>query len=130
MWLVVVPEDQKVDLEALAESLKSKRLSFGSPERLMRYLGVIPGAVTPLAAVNDSEGVVTVAIASELLAHEQLNFHPLVNDQTTTISRADFLRFLEATGHRPLLLEMEDIQGDALPADVGWDLGFHGCNGG
>jgi Ala-tRNA(Pro) deacylase len=109
MWLVVVPEDQRVDLDGLAESLESKRLSFGSPERLMRYLGVNPGAVTPLAAVNDRDGVVTVAVATELLAYEQLNFHPLVNDRTTTISSPDLLRFLEATGHQPLLLETEQI---------------------
>jgi Ala-tRNA(Pro) deacylase len=109
MWLVVVPEDQRVDLDGLAESLESKRLSFGSPERLMRYLGVIPGAVTPLAAINDRDGVVTVAVAKELLTYEQLNFHPLVNDRTTTISSPDLLRFLEATGHQPLLLETEQI---------------------
>ena len=98
MWLVVVPEDQRVDLDGLAESLESKRLSFGSPDRLMRYLGVIPGAVTPLAAVNDRDGVVTVAVAKELLAHPQLNFHPLVNDRTTTISSPDLLALLG--GHR------------------------------
>ena len=109
MWLVVVPEDQRVDLDGLAESLESKRLSFGSPERLMRYLGVIPGAVTPLAAVNDRDGVVTVAVAKELLSHQQLNFHPLVNDRTTAIASPDLLRFLQATGHRPLLLGTEQI---------------------
>jgi len=52
---------------------------------------------------------VTVAVAKELLTCEQLNFHPLVNDRTTTISSPDLLRFLEATGHRPLLLETEQI---------------------
>jgi len=100
MWLVVAPEDLKIDLGVLAETLGSKRLSFGSPQRLLTHLGVFPGAVTPLAAVNDRDGVVTVAIYADLLVHEQLNFHPLVNDQTTAISSNDLVRFLEATGHR------------------------------
>src|SRR5690606_23175029 len=53
MWLVVVPEDRRVDLKALAERLGVKNLSFASAERLMRYLGVIPGAVTPFGVLND-----------------------------------------------------------------------------
>ena len=104
MWLVVVPEDHRADLSVLAESLGSGRLSFASPDRLMTHLGVIPGAVTPLAVVNDGDGVVEVAVAASLLDEDQLNFHPLVNDQTTTISSLDFIRFLEATGHSPRTL--------------------------
>lgn len=110
MWLVVAPEDLKIDLDALAESLGSKRLSFGSSQRLLSHLGVIPGAVTPLAAVNDRDGVVPVAIYEDLLLHKQLNFHPLVNDQTTTISSTDLVRFLEATGHQPILLESTQVE--------------------
>jgi Ala-tRNA(Pro) deacylase len=36
-----------------------------------------------------------------LMAHAVLNFHPLVNTGTTTISREGLLEFLEATGHKP-----------------------------
>ena len=36
-----------------------------------------------------------------MMAHATLNFHPLVNTGTTTISRAGLLKFLEATGHKP-----------------------------
>ena len=109
MWLVVVSEDQVVDLATLAESLDAKRLSFGSPERLMTYLGVIPGAVTPFAAINDRDGRVTVAISADLLANDPLNFHPLVNDRTTSISAADLVRFLEATGHAVSILQDSDL---------------------
>jgi Ala-tRNA(Pro) deacylase len=104
MWLVVVPEDHRADLSVLAESLGSPRLSFASPERLMTHLGVIPGAVTPLAVVNDVDGEVQVAVAASLIEEDLLNFHPLVNDRTTTVSSSDFTRFLEATGHPPQLL--------------------------
>lgn len=109
MWLVVVGEDRRVDLAKLADALGSNRLSFASPERLERHLGVIPGAVSPLAAVNDRAGLVTVALAAEVLEHDVLNFHPLVNDQTTAMSAADFLRFLHDTGHEPLVLAADDV---------------------
>ncbi len=109
MWLVVVAEDQTVDLDVLATSLGSKRLSFGSPDRLMSRLGVIPGAVTPFAAVNDREGVVTVAVSADLLANNQLNFHPLVNDRTTTIGSADLVSFLKAAGHAVRVLDDSEI---------------------
>ena len=109
MWLVVVAEDHRVDLARLAEALGSNRLSFASPERLLETLGVIPGAVTPLAVVNDRSGKVTVAISNEVLAHKRLNFHPLVNDRTTAISAEGFLRFLMKTGHSPLVLDSGTI---------------------
>ena len=109
MWLVVLPEDHRADLARLAVAFGSKRLSFASPQRLVDRLGVIPGAVTPLAVINDTERLVTVAVAAAVLSHEQLNFHPLVNDRTTTISAAGFRRFLEATGHPPLVLTDEQM---------------------
>src|SRR5882757_11118740 len=53
MWLVVALEDRAIDLKRLGEMLGAGRLSFGSPERLKRHLGVEPGSVTPLALIND-----------------------------------------------------------------------------
>src|SRR5579872_6839621 len=54
MWLVVALEDRAIDLKWLGEALGAGRLSFGSPERLRRQLGVEPGSVTPFALINDS----------------------------------------------------------------------------
>jgi 8-oxo-dGTP diphosphatase len=49
MWLVTLEEDRPVDLRALARELGTSNLSFASPARLRRHLGVEPGSVTPLA---------------------------------------------------------------------------------
>src|SRR6185369_11568476 len=62
MWLVVALEDRAIDLKRLGEVLGAGRLSFGSAERLKRYLGVEPGSVTPLALVNDSGHSVRLAL--------------------------------------------------------------------
>ena len=107
MWLVTCLEDRAVDLKSLGETLGAGRFSFGSAERLMKHLGVRPGAVTPLAVINDTGGAVTMVLDKGVLEHPVVNAHPLVNDKTTALSPGDLLRFLEAQGHAPKLLEME-----------------------
>jgi Ala-tRNA(Pro) deacylase len=67
---------------------------------------VEPGSVTPFGAINDREGRVTVALDAALLAHGTVNFHPLTNTATTAISAEDLKRFLEATGHPPLVIDL------------------------
>ena len=106
MWLVVAEESRPVDLKALGERLGAGRLSFGSPERLMSYLGVVPGAVTPFAIINDAEGQVRVAIDKTVLEQDPVNCHPLSNDMTTAIAPRDLLAFLEQSGHKPLILDL------------------------
>lgn len=105
MWLVVLFEDTNVDLRKLGEAIGAGRVGFASPERLHRYLGVIPGAVTPFAVVNDEGGEVNVVLESGLLNANPLHFHPLDNGRTTAIGPDDLLRFLEAIGHPPELLD-------------------------
>ena len=107
MWLVTAEEDRPIDLKALGTTLgASGRVSFGSPERLMRHLGVIPGAVTPFGLVNDADGQVSFVLDEGLMRHETLNFHPLTNEATTAIARDDFLRFMEAIAHKPRLFAL------------------------
>ncbi|OFX03480.1 MAG: DNA-binding protein [Alphaproteobacteria bacterium RIFCSPHIGHO2_12_FULL_66_14] len=105
MWLVVALEDRAVDLKRLGEALGAGRLSFGSPDRLRRHLGVEPGSVTPFALVNDEARVVRLALDRSLIEGGPVNAHPLVNTMTTAITPADLLRLFEATGHTPIWLD-------------------------
>jgi Ala-tRNA(Pro) deacylase len=105
MWLLVCLEDRDVDLKDLAGRLEAGRLSFGSAERLMKYLGVAPGAVSPFAVINDKGGAVRVALDRKVLDREPLNFHPLDNAMTTSIDVKGFTSFLEALGHAPDLID-------------------------
>ncbi len=106
MWLVVCPEDRQIDLKDLGQRLGAGRFSFGSADRLMRYLGVIPGAVTPFGVLNDHGGAVTLVLDSSLLQIEPLNFHPLDNAMTTAIAPGDLVRFLESVDHAPALIDL------------------------
>ncbi len=106
MWLVVALEDRPIDLKKLGERIGAGRVSFGSAERLMAHLAVVPGAVTPFAVFNDRERRVRVVLDAEMLRCSPLNYHPLRNDRTTAIQPEDLIRFLEAEGHPPQILDL------------------------
>jgi Ala-tRNA(Pro) deacylase len=109
LFLVVARDETRIDLKRLHETIgASGRLSFGSAELLREALGVEPGSVTPFAVVNDTAGRVAVVLDAALMACELVNFHPLVNSMTTTISRDDLVRFLAATGHEPRTLSLPE----------------------
>ena len=106
-FLIVALEETAIELRSLHRLVgASGRFSFGSAERMRELLGVEPGSVTPFAAINDRAGRVNVVLDAAMMAHAVLNFHPLVNTATTTISRDDLVRFLQATGHRPVIVAL------------------------
>jgi Ala-tRNA(Pro) deacylase len=110
-YLVVAGEDATIELRALHRLLGATgRLSFGSAELMRELLGVEPGSVTPFAVLNDTGHRVTVVLDASMMEHPTLNFHPLQNTGTTTISREGLVKFLEATGHVP---RIEPVAGAA-----------------
>jgi len=112
-YLVVASEDALIELRSLHRLLgASGRFSFGSAELMRELLGVEPGSVTPFSVINDTGRRVTVVLDAAMMANEMLNFHPLVNTGTTTISREGLLKFLEATGHLP---RIEPVSGPSQP---------------
>ncbi|HEV2364214.1 MAG TPA: YbaK/EbsC family protein [Caulobacteraceae bacterium] len=105
LWLVSAADRAVIDLKRLPAVIGSARLSFGSPERLMAALGVTPGSVTALALVNDHARQVSFVLDKALAQAEQVNFHPLTNAATTTLTRAGFARFLGALGVIPVVVD-------------------------
>ncbi len=105
-FLVLVRSDKRVNLKELKGALGVKRISFGSPERLKKHLGVDPGAVSLLAVFNDQQHAVEVVMDRDLWESEAFLFHPLVNTSTLVISRADIQHFLEVTEHELTILDV------------------------
>ncbi|MGQ0741193.1 MAG: prolyl-tRNA synthetase associated domain-containing protein [Alphaproteobacteria bacterium] len=106
LWLVVAREDQRIDLNALAKALGAPRFSFGSGELLVATFGVPPGSVTPFALMNAGPGVITTLVEASLMQAATLNFHPLRNDRTISVSPDGLLTFLRACGHEPRILAL------------------------
>lgn len=106
LWLVSAPFERQIDLKALPAKIGSKRLSFGNPTLLMETLGVIPGAVTPFAPLNDTARRVRVVLDKWMMGEKRLNCHPLANDATTSIASADLIKFLTAHHQVPTLVDL------------------------
>lgn len=98
-YLVVLGTSKKIDLKNLETLLNEKNLSFASPERLIKYLGLIPGSVSPLGLINDANKEVIVVIDKDLILADKQGLHPNINTATIVISTDDFIKFLEWTGN-------------------------------
>jgi Ala-tRNA(Pro) deacylase len=105
-FLVTVPCDLAVDLDALALQLGAGRLGFASADRLMKHLGVTPGSVSVLALVNDAANAVELVVDRRLWEAEAVHAHPLVNTATMVIAHGELERFLAATGHSPRVAQI------------------------
>ena len=105
-FLVTVPQDKQVDLRELSSILETSRLSFASPERLRKYLGIDPGSVSLLALLNDSEKKVEVFVDNEIWDSELILCHPLINTSTLAVPRDGMRQFLKQTGHNLRLVEV------------------------
>ena len=101
MFLLVVEQDHRVDLRGLKERLKfpGGQFAFASTDRLGKYLGVVPGSVSPLAVFNDHDNKVDVLFQSTLLEHQWIYLHPCRNTHSTRLRTTDLLRVLEAWQH-------------------------------
>ena len=96
--LLVTEQDCDIDFKLLPPLLNTKRLSFGSNERLFQNLGVRPGAVTPLSMITGVNNSVTLFVQSKLRNCAILYLHPLVNDRTISISIDDLEKFIKNIG--------------------------------
>ena len=108
LWLIVAPAFKRVDLKALPAVIGSKRLSFANEELLFEVLGVRGGSVTPFAVINDRECRVRVVLDKEMMEQELINYHPLTNTATTTLTPRDLMTFMRATRHEPLIVPVTE----------------------
>ncbi|MSO45331.1 MAG: prolyl-tRNA synthetase associated domain-containing protein [Acidobacteria bacterium] len=98
-YLVILNYLKRADLRAIADQIGDGKLSFASPERLLKELGLTPGSVSPFGLINDADHSVHVVLDDDLKSAERISFHPNIDTATIVLAFADFLRFLEACGN-------------------------------
>ena len=106
LWLVVALEDRAIDMKDLRRRIGSAQLSFGRPELLKEVLGIDPGSVTPFAVINDTENRVNVVLDAEMMSFQALNFHPLTNTATTSVTPDGLAAFLRSCGREPAVVAL------------------------
>jgi Ala-tRNA(Pro) deacylase len=98
-YLVILDHRRQLNIRDLEQKLKQGKISFASPKRMERYLGLSAGSVSAFGIINDSENHVHLFIDAALQSSERISFHPNENNATLVISFASFLRFLESSGN-------------------------------
>jgi Ala-tRNA(Pro) deacylase len=106
-FLLVTSCEKAVDIKAFAETIGAGHLSFGSPERLQKHLGLMPGSVTVLGLINDPAHAVELYVDADVWKREWWNCHPLINTATLVLSRASIEKFLAHTGHQATVVALE-----------------------
>jgi len=105
-YLVILPVTKRAELRFVAEQVGDGKLSFASPERLLRYLGVTPGSVSPFGLIHDHEHHVRVFLDRDLRTAGKISFHPNLNTRTVVLSFADFEKFLATTWNVVRFIDM------------------------
>lgn len=98
-FLLIIRPEQTVNLHALSQLIGSSRLSMASPERLKRYLGVTPGAVSFLGIIHDEQNEVEIIFDDAVWRATHITSHPMVNTATLVLSHEAIEQILRATGH-------------------------------
>ena len=98
-YLVILDHRRQLNIRDLEQKLKQGKISFASPKRMERYLGLSAGSVSAFGIINDHDNHVHLFIDAALHSAEGISFHPNENNATLVISFASFLRFLESSGN-------------------------------
>lgn len=104
-FLVVAANETEIDLKKLQNDLECGRLSFGSADRLWQFLGIRPGSVCPFTLINDKNHDVQAVLDADMMRADIVNYHPLDNRMTISLSPADLMKFLNHTGHTPVMIK-------------------------
>jgi Ala-tRNA(Pro) deacylase len=98
-YLVCFDCDRSLAIHDLEGGLKQGKLTFASPERMERYLGLQPGSVSPFGLINDHEHHVHLFLDRHLQECEALSFHPNDCRATVVIPHTEFERYLTLVGN-------------------------------
>ena len=105
-YLVIFDCSKNLAIRDLELRLHQGKLTFASEKRMEKYLGLLPGSVSPFGLINDPENHVYLFADKNLLDQPSLSFHPNDNTATVVIRHGAFLQFLESCGNSYEFIEL------------------------
>lgn len=102
-FLVLLPCNFNLNVKELEKHLNQGKLSFASEKRLMKYLNLFPGSVSPFGLIHDVANHVIVFVDEEISESELVSFHPNINTASLIINTHDFFRYLKSVGNLYLI---------------------------
>jgi Ala-tRNA(Pro) deacylase len=107
-YLVIIEHTANLAIHDLEKRLKQGKLSFASEKRMKKYLGLLPGSVSPFGLINDTENHVHLFLDENLKNAKTISFHPNLNTWSVVISFEDFMRYLNWTRNSYEFLQLYD----------------------
>lgn len=90
-YLLVMPAGKAFKTKYLSAQIQGSRLSFASAQFMEHYLGVKPGAVSPLGLIFDRDREVTVLFDNELKCEDKFACHPCVNTASVVMRLSEMI---------------------------------------
>ena len=113
-YLLMMPGEKVFKTKDLSKQLGVARLSFASPEDMLRLLNITPGSVSVLGLMNDKENEVQLVIDKPVLEDEKFGCHPVINSSTLAIATKDLMeKILPAVHHEAILVELPEEAAEA-----------------
>ncbi len=103
-FVVSLPYQKSVKLDELGKKLGCGKLSFGSAERLEKYLHLENGYVSPFGFINDEKRSVIFVFDKELVGKERVAFHPNTNKALVYLKFNDLKKLIEEHDNDVILL--------------------------
>lgn len=106
-YLLMMPGEKPFKTKELSRQLGIARLSFASPEDMLKYLDITPGSVSIMGLMNDTENRVQLLMDEDVTKGEWLGCHPCINTSSIKLRTADALqKFLPAVHHEPIFVRL------------------------
>ncbi len=105
-YLITIPSQARLNLNSFRKLMKFSKIRFGSPEALQKYLGLTPGAVSPLGLINDEGNEVTFITPPSIWEADQIVAHPNINTESLELKKEDFHRMIQNTGNPLLIMDL------------------------
>ena len=99
-YLIIIKDTTPFSIRSLEQKLRQGKLSFASEKRLMKFLGVKPGSVSPFGLINDNEHHVYLFMDEQLQHAKKISFHPNDNTASLVIDYTDLLKFIHKMGNQ------------------------------
>lgn len=103
-YLLMMPGEKPFKTKFVTQPLGCSRLSFAGQEAMEQLLHTIPGSVSALELIFDTENRIKLVMDEELMKENYISGHPGFSTSTVKLTREDFLNYMRACNHEPVVI--------------------------
>lgn len=106
-YLITVKGDKRVDLKKFKQEHGTRSLQFANADMLMDMMGLIPGAVTPMGLLNDTECRIEWFLDRDFMdKNGMIGVHPNDNAATVWMKPSDLVELIKEHGNKVSIVEL------------------------